>query len=79
MFDHCASNAGEQGQGGPLSLKLERIVACEGFLGGGLSSKICALEDEAAYEVWIDILPVYAEDTHVLGAADHFLDVARRD
>jgi SAM-dependent methyltransferase len=58
-------------------LQLERLVACEGFLGGGLASKINALDDNA-YEKWVDVVLRFAEDPSILGNADHVLAVARR-
>ncbi|CEL03833.1 hypothetical protein ASPCAL04973 [Aspergillus calidoustus] len=58
-------------------LQLERLVACEGFLGGGLASKINQLPDDA-YEKWADVVLRFAEDPSILGNADHVLAVARR-
>ncbi|KAL5365840.1 S-adenosyl-L-methionine-dependent methyltransferase [Aspergillus floccosus] len=58
-------------------LQLERLVSCEGFLGGGLSSRISELE-QGAYERWVDVVLRFAEDQNILGNADHLLAVARR-
>jgi SAM-dependent methyltransferase len=58
-------------------LQLERLIACEGFLGGGLASKINGL-DEISYEKWVDVVLRFAEDPSILGNADHVLAVARR-
>jgi hypothetical protein len=58
-------------------LELERLVSCEGFLGGGLASKISELPDDA-YERWVDVVLRFAEDENNLGNADHLLAVARR-
>jgi SAM-dependent methyltransferase len=58
-------------------LQLERLVACEGFLGGGLASEINQLPDDA-YEKWVDVVLRFAEDPSILGNADHVLAVARR-
>ncbi|KAJ0423220.1 S-adenosyl-L-methionine-dependent methyltransferase [Aspergillus carlsbadensis] len=58
-------------------LQLERLVACEGFLGGGLASNINELADEA-YEKWVDAVLRFAEDPSILGNADHVLAAARR-
>jgi hypothetical protein len=63
--------------GSTPGLQLERLVACEGFLGGGLASKIHELDDDA-YERWVDIVLRFAEDPSILGNADHVLAVARR-
>ncbi|GIJ83047.1 hypothetical protein Asppvi_001564 [Aspergillus pseudoviridinutans] len=58
-------------------LQLERLVSCEGFLGGGLASKLGELQDDA-YERWVDVVLRFAEDPNTLGNADHLLAVARR-
>ncbi|KAL3443139.1 S-adenosyl-L-methionine-dependent methyltransferase [Aspergillus insuetus] len=58
-------------------LQLEKLVACEGFLGGGLASQINELDDNA-YEKWVDAVLRFAEDPSILGNADHVLAVARR-
>ncbi|KAG2416277.1 hypothetical protein HFD88_007492 [Aspergillus terreus] len=58
-------------------LRLERLVSCEGFLGGGLASKINELE-HGAYERWVDVVLQFAEDQNILGNADHLLAVARK-
>ncbi|KAL3492144.1 S-adenosyl-L-methionine-dependent methyltransferase [Aspergillus germanicus] len=63
--------------GSTPGLQLERLVACEGFLGGGLASKINGLDD-IAYEKWVDVVLRFAEDPSILGNADHVLAVARR-
>ncbi|KAL2835871.1 S-adenosyl-L-methionine-dependent methyltransferase [Aspergillus pseudoustus] len=58
-------------------LQLERLMACEGFLGGGLASKINQLTDDA-YEKWVEVVLRFAEDECILGNADHLLAIARR-
>jgi hypothetical protein len=58
-------------------LELERLVACEGILGGGLASKISELQHDA-YERWVDVVLRFAEYQNILGNADHLLAVARR-
>lgn len=58
-------------------LRLERLVACEGFLGGGLSTGLDKVEGEA-YEAWVDLVMGYVEDPYVFGAADHLLAVSQR-
>jgi SAM-dependent methyltransferase len=62
---------------GAPGLTLNRVVACEGFLGGGLAGKLGALSPEA-YERWVDVVVQSSEDEELLGNADHLLAVAER-
>jgi S-adenosylmethionine-dependent methyltransferase len=62
---------------GNSSLAVRKLVACEGFLGGGLTKHLVGLgEDE--YRAWVDITLATAEDPHVLSASDHIAVVAER-
>ncbi|KAF7590977.1 hypothetical protein BBP40_002171 [Aspergillus hancockii] len=58
-------------------LTLHGVVACEGFLGGGLASKLGTLSPDA-HERWVDVVMQFAEDEGLLGNADHLLVVAER-
>lgn len=58
-------------------LRLERLIACEGFLGSELAGSLNGL-DVVAWGVWVDLLLKFAEDGCVLGASEHVLAIARR-
>lgn len=58
-------------------LKLQRSIACEGFLGGGLAAEINKLDNED-FECWVDLVYRSAQDPALLGNADHVLAVAKR-
>ena len=60
-----------------VGLALSRIVACEGFLGGGLAGKLGDVSPEV-YEHWVDVVMQCAEDEALLGNADHLLAIAER-
>ncbi|PIG82484.1 hypothetical protein AARAC_005799 [Aspergillus arachidicola] len=60
-----------------FGLALSRIVACEGFLGGGLAGKLGDLSPDV-YEHWVDVVMQCAEDETLLGNADHLLAIAER-
>ncbi|KAE8332676.1 S-adenosyl-L-methionine-dependent methyltransferase [Aspergillus sergii] len=60
-----------------VGLALSRIVACEGFLGGGLAGKLDDLSPDV-YEHWVDVVMQCAEDEALLGNADHLLAIAER-
>jgi hypothetical protein len=60
-----------------VGIRLHRIVPCEGFLGGGLSSKLATLSQKD-YELWVDVLMQFAGDEALLGNADHLLAVAEK-
>ncbi|KAJ5808624.1 hypothetical protein N7474_009893 [Penicillium riverlandense] len=60
-----------------LGIILNRIVPCEGFLGGGLSSKLVTLPQKD-YELWVDVVMQFTDDEALLGNADHLLAVAER-
>ncbi|OAL69405.1 hypothetical protein A7D00_6524 [Trichophyton violaceum] len=70
LFDKLQRN-------GLANIRLERLIGCEGFLGGGLGATI-NLNDAETYEAWVDVLARYSMDPHVLGASDHIAAVARR-
>ncbi|KAM5456411.1 hypothetical protein MaudCBS49596_001434 [Microsporum audouinii] len=70
LFDKLQHN-------GLANIRLESLVGCEGFLGGGLGANI-DVNDRETYEAWVDILAKYSTDPHVLGASDHIAAVARR-
>ena len=59
-----------------VRLEVQRMVACESFLGGGLSAKLNGL-DEEAFRPWLEIALEAAEDPDV-GTADHLLVVAKK-
>ncbi|KAE8381872.1 S-adenosyl-L-methionine-dependent methyltransferase [Aspergillus bertholletiae] len=63
--------------GSNAGLNLSRIVACEGFLGGGLAGKLGDLSPDE-YEHWVDVVMQFAEDEALLGNADHLLAIAER-
>ena len=56
-------------------LVVERMIACESFLGGGLSSGLRNLEQEE-FEKWVDLAWKFCENTDV-GTADHLLAVSK--
>ncbi|RDW87863.1 hypothetical protein BP5796_03557 [Coleophoma crateriformis] len=58
-------------------LLVERVVACEGFLGGGLSATIIR-SGKHVFEKWVQLVMDPAEREEVLGASDHLLVVAKR-
>jgi S-adenosylmethionine-dependent methyltransferase len=58
-------------------LSLERLVACEGFLGGRLSASLSGLDDHE-FQEWLHVILQFAEDPSALGTADHLLAVARK-
>lgn len=60
-----------------VGISLTRIVPCEGFLGGGLSSKLATLPQEG-YELWVDVVMQCTDDEALLGNADHLLAVAEK-
>ena len=60
-----------------LGLKLERLVACESFLGSQLASCLNGLEGDE-YQVWLKVLLQHSEDPCVLGASEHLLAIGRR-
>jgi len=68
MFQRVSSSSG---------LSLERLVACEGFLGGGLSAPLSELSEEE-FQEWVRVILRFAEDPSALGSADHLLAVARK-
>ena len=57
-------------------LKVKKIVACEGFLGGGLSEEVGRMGREV-FERWVDICASVAEREETWGAADHLLVIAQ--
>lgn len=60
-----------------VCISLNRIVPCEGFLGGGLSSKLVTLSQKD-YELWVDVVMQFMGDEELLGNADHLLAVAEK-
>ncbi|KAJ5605034.1 hypothetical protein N7510_010188 [Penicillium lagena] len=60
-----------------VGISLNRIVPCEGFLGGGLSSKLVTLPQKD-YELWVDVVMQFTDDEALLGNADHLLAVAEK-
>jgi SAM-dependent methyltransferase len=58
-------------------LTVERLVACESFLGSELSRGLNEL-DRKAYDVWEKVLFEFAEDPCILGTSEHILAVVRR-
>ncbi|KFZ16636.1 hypothetical protein V501_02123 [Pseudogymnoascus sp. VKM F-4519 (FW-2642)] len=59
-----------------VRLEVERMVACESFLGGGLAAGLNGL-DEEAFGKWFEVALGAAEDMDV-GSGDHLLVVARK-
>lgn len=68
LFQHVSSTS---------RLSLERLVACEGFLGGRLSASLSGL-DEQEFQEWLQVILQFAEDPSALASADHLLAVARK-
>lgn len=68
LFQRVSSTSG---------LSLERLVACEGFLGGGLSARLGGLTEQE-FQEWVHVILKFAEDPSALGSADHLLAVARK-
>lgn len=65
-----------EGVDGP-KLIVEKMVACEGFLGAEQAERLNGLSDEE-WKAWVDVLVRFAEDRCVLGASEHVLAVARK-
>lgn len=65
----------ERGGGGLL--EVERVVGCEGFLGGGLSEGLEG-DGESGFEIWVETCAAVAEREEMWGASDHLLVVAKR-
>lgn len=63
-----------EGVGG---LAVERVVGCEGFLGGGLSAGLGG-DDSSVFQCWVDLCLREAEKEEAWGASDHLLVVARK-
>lgn len=61
---------------GNLGLQVQKIVACEGFLGAELAGNLNGLGGEE-WRVWMDVLERFAGDESVLGASEHLLAVVR--
>ncbi|OBT61638.1 hypothetical protein VE03_08854 [Pseudogymnoascus sp. 23342-1-I1] len=72
LFGMCVGREGDE----RVRLEVQRMVACESFLGGGLSAKLNGL-DEEAFRPWLEIALEAAEDPDV-GIADHLLVVAKK-
>lgn len=72
LFEACEAAEDE----GYMRLDIKRMVACESFLGGGLSTKIRELDDEG-FKPWLELALEVAEDPDV-GTADHLLVVAKK-
>ena len=72
------------GKGGGGMLKVERVVGCEGFLGGGLSLGLGngggdgAEDGEVTFERWVDICEEVADREEMWGASDHLLVIAKK-
>ncbi|OBT72184.1 hypothetical protein VF21_10535 [Pseudogymnoascus sp. 05NY08] len=75
LFGMCVGREGDEGDEG-VRLEVERMVACESFLGGVLSAKLNGL-DEEAFRPWFEVALEAAEDPDV-GTADHLLVVAKK-
>lgn len=58
-------------------LHVEKMIACEGFLGAEQAERLNALSDEE-WKAWVDVLVRFAGDRCVLGASEHVLAVARK-
>jgi hypothetical protein len=58
-------------------LSIERLVACESFLGFASATGLNCL-DEDGFQAWVDVTLQFADDPSVLGASEHILAVARR-
>ncbi|OBT99630.1 hypothetical protein VE01_02833 [Pseudogymnoascus verrucosus] len=72
LFGTCVGREGEVG----VRLEVERMVACESFLGGGLAAGLNGL-DEEGFRRWFEVALGAAEDLDV-GTGDHLLVVARK-
>ncbi|OBT89381.1 hypothetical protein VE02_01417 [Pseudogymnoascus sp. 03VT05] len=72
LFGMCDGREGDEG----VRLEVERVVACESFLGGGLSAKLNGLGEEA-FSPWFEVALGAAEDLDV-GTADHLLVVSKK-
>ncbi|KFY46180.1 hypothetical protein V495_02613 [Pseudogymnoascus sp. VKM F-4514 (FW-929)] len=72
LFGMCVG----QGKEADIRFEIQRMVACESFLGGGLSAKLNEL-DEKEFEPWLEVALEAAEDPDV-GTADHLLVVAKK-
>lgn len=58
-------------------LDVQRMIGCEGFLGGGSRKGLNGL-NEGEYEAWVDVVWDNAEDESALSASDHIVVVAKR-
>ncbi|KAH8587913.1 S-adenosyl-L-methionine-dependent methyltransferase [Bisporella sp. PMI_857] len=58
-------------------LNVEKLVACESFLGFWVAEGLNGLCGEE-FQDWVDVVGGFADDPCVLGASEHILVVARR-
>ncbi|KAH9209250.1 S-adenosyl-L-methionine-dependent methyltransferase [Leptodontidium sp. 2 PMI_412] len=65
-----------QRKGTGKRFKVEKLVACEGFLGADLAENLNGLEGEE-WTAWMGALCRYVGDECVLGASEHLLAVVR--
>jgi S-adenosylmethionine-dependent methyltransferase len=72
LFEMCKGDEDEY----DMKLDVQKVVACESFLPGGISEKLNYL-DEEAFKPWLKVALEAAEDPDV-GTADHLLVVARK-
>jgi hypothetical protein len=65
------------GEMAEFDLQIERMVACESFLGSELAARLNGL-DENEYQAWEKVLLQFAEDPSTLGASEHILAIGKR-
>jgi SAM-dependent methyltransferase len=58
-------------------VKLERVIACEGFLGANGAKHLSGLNGDE-FEAWIKVIMAIAEQREMLGATDHILSVLHK-
>jgi SAM-dependent methyltransferase len=58
-------------------LSVERLVACESFLGFASATCLNCLGEDG-FQAWVEVALQFAGDPCVLGASEHILAVARR-
>ncbi|PVH71296.1 S-adenosyl-L-methionine-dependent methyltransferase, partial [Cadophora sp. DSE1049] len=67
-----SSRANEQNRN--LGLQVQKVIACESFLGAEFAASLNTLREEE-WRVWMDVLARFASDECVLGASEHLLAV----
>ncbi|KAH7378603.1 S-adenosyl-L-methionine-dependent methyltransferase [Cadophora sp. MPI-SDFR-AT-0126] len=77
-FENQPSSSGPdlamQGMG--LALQVQKVVACEAFLGAELARSLNGIGEEE-WRAWMDVLEKFASEDCMLSSSEHLLAVAR--